>query len=105
MDKQSLINEAKKQLDEFNSQLDDLEVKMKDFSGEAKWDLRLRAAIEGDDFAVLIPVRFIVRRSEIDQRRPVGAGVGRGGFAKVDTGAQAASGRDRILYDWRIREY
>jgi chromosome segregation ATPase len=36
MDKQSLINEAKKQLDEFNTQLDDLEVKMKDFSGEAK---------------------------------------------------------------------
>jgi len=36
MDKQSLINEAKKQLEEFNSQLDDLEVKMKDFSGEAK---------------------------------------------------------------------
>jgi chromosome segregation ATPase len=36
MDKQSLINEAKKQLDGFNLQLDDLEVKMKDFSGEAK---------------------------------------------------------------------
>ncbi len=36
MDRQSLINQAKKQLDEFNSQLDDLEVKMKDFSGEAK---------------------------------------------------------------------
>jgi hypothetical protein len=36
MDKQTLINKAKKQLDEFNSQLDDLEVKMKDFSGEAK---------------------------------------------------------------------
>jgi chromosome segregation ATPase len=36
MDKQSLINEAKKQLEEFNSQLDDLEVKMKDLSGEAK---------------------------------------------------------------------
>lgn len=36
MDKQSLLDEAKKQLDEFNSQLDDLEVKMKDFSGEAK---------------------------------------------------------------------
>jgi uncharacterized protein (UPF0335 family) len=36
MDRQSLIDEAKKQLDEFNSQLDDLEVKMKDFSGEAK---------------------------------------------------------------------
>ena len=36
MDRQSLMNEAKKQLEEFNSQLDDLEVKMKDFSGEAK---------------------------------------------------------------------
>jgi len=36
MDRQSLIDETKKQLEEFNSQLDDLEVKMKDFSGEAK---------------------------------------------------------------------
>ena len=36
MDRQSLLDEAKKQLNEFNSQLDDLEVKMKDFSGEAK---------------------------------------------------------------------
>ena len=36
MDRKSLIEEAKKQLNEFNSQLDDLEIKMKDFSGEAK---------------------------------------------------------------------
>jgi len=36
MDRQSLIDEAKKQLEGFNAQLDDLEVKMKDFSGEAK---------------------------------------------------------------------
>jgi archaellum component FlaC len=36
MDRQSIINKAKKQLDEFNSQLDDLEVKVKDFSGDAK---------------------------------------------------------------------
>jgi len=36
MDRQILLDEAKKQLNEFNSQLDDLEVKMKDFSGEAK---------------------------------------------------------------------
>jgi hypothetical protein len=36
MDKQTLIDKAKKQLDEFNAQLDDLEVKMKGFSGEAK---------------------------------------------------------------------
>jgi hypothetical protein len=36
MNRQNLINEAKKQLEEFNSQLDDLEVKMKEISGEAK---------------------------------------------------------------------
>ena len=36
MDRQSLIDAAKKQLEEFNSQLDELEVKMKDFSGDAK---------------------------------------------------------------------
>ncbi len=65
--------------------------------GEAKRDLCV--AIEGDDFAAGIPVRFTVSRSEIDQRRPVGPGVGRGGLAKVDTGAQAARVRDRILYE------
>lgn len=36
MDRKSLIDAAKKQLEEFNSQLDELEVKMKDFSGDAK---------------------------------------------------------------------
>lgn len=36
MDRKSLIEEAKKQLNDFNAQLDDLEIKMKDFSGEAK---------------------------------------------------------------------
>ena len=35
-DRQALIEKAKKQLDEFNSQLDDVEVKMKDLTGEAK---------------------------------------------------------------------
>ena len=35
-DRQDLIEKAKKQLDEFNSQLDDIEAKMVDLSGEAK---------------------------------------------------------------------
>jgi phage tail tape-measure protein len=35
-DRQDLIEKAKKQLDEFNLQLDEVEGKMKDLSGEAK---------------------------------------------------------------------
>ena len=35
-DRHDLIEKAKKQLNEFNSQLDDVEVKMKDLTGEAK---------------------------------------------------------------------
>ena len=35
-DRQELIDKAKKQLDEFSGQLEELEKKMKDLSGEAK---------------------------------------------------------------------